>query len=137
MIFYEKFKPEELTLKEFDNWIVLLRQKQITLGSCVIILKREVGSLANVSPEEMSQLPEAISWYEEKCIALFGAEKFNYYAAMMKDNFVHFHGFPRYSKPITACNAQWIDELWPKPISLIDVPVNEELLLNVLTELKG
>lgn len=134
MSFYAKFKPDELTLKEFDSWIILLRQKQITLGSSIIILKREVGSLGDISPDEMSQLPEAISWYEKKCTRLFGAEKFNYYAAMMKDNFVHFHGFPRYSNPVTVCDIKWVDEFWPKPISLIDVPVNDELLTDLLAE---
>lgn len=118
--FMKKFKPEELVLKEFNNWIIVLRQKQLTLGDAVILLKREIPNIADVSPEEFAEFPVAIAWYENKCRTLFGAEKFNYIAAMMKDNFVHFHAMPRYSEEKILNGMSWKDEMWPKPIALKD-----------------
>ena len=97
MDYMKKFKPNELCLKDFDHWIVVLRQKQLTLGDAVIILKRETPSIANVSKDEFAEFPLVVAWYEEICNRLFAPDKYNYVAAMMKDNFVHFHAFPRYS----------------------------------------
>ena len=116
-MFYDKFKPESMTLKEFDNWVVVLRPKQQTLGDAVIILKTEHPFIGEATCEEFSEFPKVVEWYENKCRSLFGAEKFNYLAAMMKDNFVHFHAFPRYSKEIEMYGETWIDNDWPRPVT--------------------
>ena len=136
MTFYDKFKPAELTIKDFNHWIVLLRQKQITLGDAVIVLKREVPSIGDATAEELAEFPTVIKWYEDKCKSLFAAEKFNYFAAMMKDNFVHFHSLPRYSTDIVRYGINWKDEFWPKPISLIDVSTEETVLQQLLKEMQ-
>lgn len=115
-MFYSKFKPEELTLKEFKNWVVVLRQKQQTLGDAVIILKNEKPFVGLATATEFAEFPEVISWYETKCKKLFGAEKFNYNAAMMKDNYIHFHAFPRYSTDKEFAGLVWHDVDWPRPI---------------------
>lgn len=136
MSFYDKFSPDSMTLKDFSYWTVLLRKKQITLGDAVIILKREVASIGDVLPEEMSEFPKVVAWYEEKCCTVFKPEKFNYVAAMMKDNFVHFHAFPRYSNEIAYNNNTWKDNFWPKPINLVDVPIDDALLTVLLSDMK-
>ena len=94
--FMKKFKIDEYCLKEFKYWVVCLREKQVTLGSCVILLKREVDSLGKITNEEMCEFIEVCKWYEDVCKNKFGAVKFNYLIRMMKDNFVHYHAFPRY-----------------------------------------
>jgi len=136
MTFYDKFKPVDYTIKDFKHWIVLLRQKQITLGDAVIVLKRETPSIGNVTKEEMSEFPIVVKWYEEKCKSLFNPEKFNYFAAMMKDNFVHFHSFPRYSTEINRYNILWKDDFYPKPVSLIDVATDESILKMILQDMQ-
>ncbi len=132
MIFYDKFKPDEYTIKDFNHWVIVLRPKQITLGDAVIIMKRQIPSIADVSPEEMSEFPKVIAWYEKKCSSLFGAEKYNYIAAMMKDNFVHFHAIPRYSVTQSFAGQDWADEFWPKPVSLVNVTTEPEVLHAIL-----
>jgi diadenosine tetraphosphate (Ap4A) HIT family hydrolase len=67
-----------------------------------------------MNSEESAELSCVMKWYEEKCRLLFGAEKFNYVAAMMRDNFVHFHAFPRYSKPVSRYGIEWKDDRWPR-----------------------
>lgn len=132
MSFYDKFKPEEYTIRDFNNWIIVVRPKQITLGDAVIILKNQVPSIGDASAEDLAELPTVVAWYEDRCKVLFGAEKFNYIAAMMKDNFVHFHAIPRYSEEKTFAGITWVDEFWPKPVSLIDVKTEKETLDAIL-----
>jgi hypothetical protein len=36
---------------------------------------------------------------------------------MMKDNFVHYHAFPRYDKEVEKFNSVWKDEDWPGAIN--------------------
>ena len=116
-MFYDKFKPEELTVKEFEHWVVLLREKQQTLGDVVILLKAEKSSISMATEAEFAEFPFVVKWYEEKCKMLFGAEKFNYNCAMMKDNYVHFHAFARYSDKKLFAGIEWTDVDWPRSIS--------------------
>ena len=115
--FMAKFKPETRCIKEFKHWIVCVRGKQSTLGDVVILLKRETPSVANMLPEEAAEFPEVAKWYENLCIEKFGALKFNYIIMMMKDNFVHYHAFPRYDKEIKMFDMEWKDNDWPGAIN--------------------
>ena len=115
--FMSKFKPETRCIKEFNYWIVCVRAKARTLGDVVILLKRETPSAANMLPEEAAEFPEVIKWYEEICSEKFGALKYNYAMMMMKDNFVHYHAFPRYDKEIEKFDMTWKDEDWPGAIN--------------------
>jgi diadenosine tetraphosphate (Ap4A) HIT family hydrolase len=134
--FYEVFSPELTLIKEFKHWVVLLRKKQQTLGSAVIVLKNKKESIADVKPEEFAEFPLVVKWYEEKIRSKFKAEKFNYLAAMMKDNFVHFHAFPRYSKSIKMFDKEWHDTNWPKMItSMVSDEESEETISNVISEI--
>ena len=128
MSFYDKFKPDEYTIKDFKNWIIVVRPKQITLGDAVIILKNQVPSIGDASSEDLAELPTVVAWYEKRCKDLFGAEKFNYIAAMMKDNFVHFHAIPRYSEDKNFAGITWTDTFWPKPVSLVDAKTEKKTL---------
>ncbi len=136
MEFMSKFKPDENTIKEFENWIVVIREKQVTLGACVILLKRQVSSLSEMTESEAGELPKVINWYEKKCQNCYGAEKFNYVVAMMKDNFVHYHAFPRYSFVINKYEKEWEDRDWPKVVNFRDVDIKKEILEKIIQDMK-
>lgn len=136
MEFMKKFKPEKNTIKEFNHWIVLLREKQVTLGSVIIVLKRDIPSLAQLTKEEAAEFPEVVSWFEKLCIDLYGASKFNYVAAMMKDNFVHYHAFPRYSNVFTRYGIEWKDQNWPKVIEFLEVKYDDSILCEILKDMR-
>ncbi len=125
---FDKFQPERLTVKEFDHWLVTVRTKQVTLGAVVLLLKRIEPSLSGLSPSEASELPQVAKWFEDSASRLFGAEKFNYIAAMMKDPVVHFHALPRYSQEKTFGGKSWTDKFWPKVATLEDVATTDEEL---------
>lgn len=136
MEFMAKFKPNELMIKELKHWVVVIRQKQITLGSAVILLKREVESIGGMTSEESAEFKDAIRWYEGRCKELFKPVKFNYYAAMMKDNYVHYHAFPRYSEKELYNNSEWIDDFWPKPITLVSKEVDDDLVNKLVQDFR-
>lgn len=137
MEFMKKFKPDKNIIKEFDYWVVLLREKQVTLGSTVIVLKREVQSLSQMTDDEMAEFPKVVEWFEKLASDLFGAEKFNYVVAMMKDNFVHYHAFPRYSTAFTRYNIEWKDISWPRVIEFLDVKYEDQVLEIIRQEMRA
>lgn len=108
--FMKKFRPDELCIKEFENWIIVLRRKQTTLGDAVILLKREVPDISKMNKKESTEFPSVVQWYEDICRKKFGAEKFNYVVMMMHDNYVHYHAFPRYNKKVNYFDINWEDE---------------------------
>jgi diadenosine tetraphosphate (Ap4A) HIT family hydrolase len=136
MEFMLKFKPQDLCLKEFKYWVVVLRQKQLTLGAAVFLLKREIQSIGMATEDEFAELPKATAWYEEKCKELFSPDKFNYIAAMMKDNFVHYHAMPRYAESRHYAGQTWVDPCYPKPITLSDCETSIETLRALLVDMK-
>lgn len=133
--FAGRFNKPELILKEFKYWVVIIRENVVTLGSCIIILKSGKPFLKDVSNEEMAEFSEVCKWFEDKTKSLYGAEKWNYLALMMKDEFVHYHAIPRYSKPINAYDKIWIDSDWPKGTTLSKIDVETETLMKIKNDL--
>lgn len=136
MEFMNKFKPNENKIKEFNHWIVVIREKQVTLGACVIILKRPINSLSEMRADEAEEFPEVLRWYEDKCKNCFGAEKYNYVVAMMKDNFVHYHAFPRYSSIVRKYGKEWEDQDWPKVVNFRNIEIEREVLEEIIWEMR-
>lgn len=134
--FMEAFNPDANLVKEFQYWLILLREGQNTLGDCIFVLKRECESFGEMLPEESAELSSAMNWFEKKCKEQFGAEKFNYIAAMMRDNFVHFHAFPRYSKELVKYGTTWKDERWPRVIQFGPTSVDRTVLDRILIDLR-
>jgi diadenosine tetraphosphate (Ap4A) HIT family hydrolase len=129
--FAGRFNKPELLLKEFNHWVIILRESVVTLGSCVIILKSGKPSLKDVSNEEMSELPQVCKWFEEKTKELYGAVKWNYLAMMMKDEFVHFHAIPRYENEVEIYNKKWVDEDYPSGTKMNKIDVEHDVLMEI------
>lgn len=136
MEFMSKFKPNENMIKEFENWIIVIREKQVTLGASVILLKRQINSLSEMTEEEVKEFPLVIKWYEKKCQNCFGAEKFNYVVAMMKDRFVHYHAFPRYSFVMNKYGKEWKDIDWPKVINFRNIDIDKDILASIIKDMR-
>lgn len=133
--FMDAFHPSTTLIKEFDYWLVLLREGQVTLGDCIIVLKREVPFFGDMSERESEELSKVFRWYEDKCRIVFGAIKFNYIAAMMRDNFVHFHAFPRYNKSIEKYGIEWKDEKWPRVIQFGESQCDSSIFQSLILDL--
>lgn len=133
--FAGRFNREDLFLKEFNYWLLILRPVPVTIGSCIILLKRECPSLSEITKEEMAEFPEVCKLFEENCKKLFGAVKFNYHANMMKENFVHFHAIPRYDKDIEKYGIKWVDKEWPTGVGMYKTEVSNEVLQSIKKDL--
>jgi diadenosine tetraphosphate (Ap4A) HIT family hydrolase len=113
---WAKFEPERRLVREFDHWLVVTRARQVTLGSSVFLAKRPIASMAEATAEELAELGQVTAWFEATTRRVFGAEKFNYVAAMMKDPYLHFHAFPRYSVAQERFGIVWKDSEWPRVV---------------------
>jgi len=134
--FKNKFKIEELTILNFDNWVVSVRPKQPTIGSLVISLKRKCEFFKDLKPEESKELACVFNEVESLLKKAFSYDKINYLALMMVDEHVHYHVIPRYENSIEFNNIKYEDSAWPGPTNLEMVIKEPEIELQVLEFLK-
>ncbi len=122
-----KFGYPETLLMESDHWVVLLRPKQVTLGSLVLACKGEVTRLGETPPAAFSDLATVTSQLEGALHRAFQPDKLNYLLLMMVDKHVHFHVIPRYASPRQLLRTSFEDKHWPKPPVLSDtLDINAE-----------
>lgn len=127
--------PETL-IKDYKHWSVVFREKQVTIGS-VIILSKQIDriSLGDITEEAWGEFGAVCHDVESMIVTAFGAEKFNYLALMMFDPEVHFHVIPRYSQPINFLGQEFIDPDWPSGTKKVAMDLNEETLMAIKTRL--
>ena len=97
---------------ETSHWLVLVRPKQPTFGSLVLVCKEPVQAFSDVSPEAFADLQLAIKGIERLLTDKVRYEKINYLMLMMVDPHVHFHVLPRYegdrgAEGLTVADAGW------------------------------
>lgn len=122
----QTFGYPDTLIKEYEHWVVLLRPKQVTIGSLVIAAKSEAKHLGELTKDEWAEFAQVSSDCEELLTKTFGAEKFNYLALMMKDPNVHFHFIPRYSKPVTLSGKEFSDADYPLKTELKAIELTED-----------
>ena|SRR3990167_2654910 len=128
--------PETL-IKEYPNWVALLRPEQVTVGSLVLASKSEALHLGELSAGEWAEFADISNQMEALLRERFGAEKFNYLALMMVDLNVHFHLIPRYSKPVKLGGREYLDPDWPSKTELTSIKLTTEELSQVKLVLKS
>jgi len=135
----KKFGYPASLLFETQQWAVLLRPQQVTLGSMVLALKAEdVTSLGGVAPDASRELPEICATIEAVLRNRLGAEKFNYLCLMMVDPHVHFHVLPRYGGIVDIMGRRFEDRFWPGAPDIagkLDLgPDEQDILQDILRE---
>ena len=110
-----KFGYPETLLAEYEHWVVLVRPKQVTAGSMVLVCKEEATALGQVSARAWAELARATHDLEEAAQAAFAYDRINYLALMMVDPHVHFHVLPRYAAERDVGGVVFRDAAWPKP----------------------
>ncbi len=107
------FGYPQTRVAETDSWIVLVRPKQPTFGSLVLICKEKVQAFSDVSPAAFADLQIAIGGIERLLSKVVGYEKINYLMLMMVDRDVHFHVIPRYEGARSHGGREYVDAGWP------------------------
>lgn len=114
----KKFGDPATRVREFGTWVVLLRPRQVTLGSLVLVSKERAAAFPSLSREAFAELREATRQLERALLRAFSYDKINYLMLMMVDPDVHFHVLPRYSRSRSFAGREFHDPGWPGPPDL-------------------
>jgi diadenosine tetraphosphate (Ap4A) HIT family hydrolase len=107
----------DYTILETDHWRVILRtDDQTYLGRTVVVCKRVVPSLPELTEEEWTDLKQVMTSYEAACKKAFGATMFNWtclmndaYQHLPPDPSVHWHVRPRYKQLVQFAGETFED----------------------------
>jgi diadenosine tetraphosphate (Ap4A) HIT family hydrolase len=110
----EKFGYPATLIRDYAEWLVLLRPQQPTLGSLVLAAKSDATAFSGLSPAAFAELGTVIADIEQALAAGVQYERLNYLMLMMVDPHVHFHVVPRYSGERSAGGLTIVDKGWPK-----------------------
>lgn len=113
-----RFGYPDTQIREYEHWLVLLREQQVTLGSLVLCAKADVTAFSALPDRAYGEMGSVVRDIERVLRAAFEYEKINYLMLMMVDPNVHFHVFPRYSGSRSACGLTIVDAGWPGPPQL-------------------
>ncbi len=113
-----KFGDPTTRLAQTDCWTVLLRPKQPTLGSLVLICREPVRAFADVSPQAYAEMRAVVRRIEATLHEVVAYERINFLMLMMVDPDVHFHVIPRYARTRLFGGAEFPDAGWPGPPAL-------------------
>lgn len=104
------------TIFETAFWEVGLGWKQQYLGRSIIILKREVLHISELTNSEFLDIFEIIKKMEKPCSLAFGATMFNSMSLMNGNyrtdppkKFMHWHFVPRYKNTVTFDGVTFTD----------------------------
>ncbi|WP_297507897.1 HIT family protein [uncultured Caulobacter sp.] len=100
-------------IAETDHWLILVRPKQPTFGSLVLVCKEAAQAFSDVSPAAFADLQVAVAGIERLLKAAVDYEKINYLMLMMVDRDVHFHVIPRYAGTREHAGMSFPDAGWP------------------------
>lgn len=125
-----KFGDPDSRLAQTDHWTVLLRPKQPTLGSLVLICREPVRAFADVSPQAYADMREVVRRIEATLREVVRYERINYLMLMMVDPDVHFHVIPRYEGARQFGGTAFRDAGWPGPPAL-DAAVSPDAATSV------
>ncbi len=125
-------------VREYDHWVVLLRSKQVTLGSCVLICREPAEAFSDISAEAFAEFGSVIVDLEHALSAAFSYDKINYLMLMMVDRQVHFHVILRYAELVSFEGKDYADPGWPGLCDLSQgANVDEELAKSLIGRLKN
>jgi diadenosine tetraphosphate (Ap4A) HIT family hydrolase len=108
-----KFGDPDTRIARCGCWTILLRPRQPTLGSLVLVCDEPVSAFGQVSAAGYADLAQATRRCEAMLGAAFAYDKINYLMLMMVDPDVHFHVLPRYAAPRPFAGQSYADGAWP------------------------
>ena len=113
-----KFGYPDTAVSDYAHWAVLVRVKQVTLGSLVLVCKEPAEAFSEVSRAALTELHDVTSDLESALSDAFSFDRINYLMLMMVDPHVHFHVIPRYAAPRELDGERFEDDAWPGPPDL-------------------
>ena len=114
--------PQATVLLETEYWKLLLNPDQQNLGKCLVVLKTNKSSLAQLNEVEWREFGNLVKNFETTITELFSPTHFNW-QCLMNNAFeqdskelprIHWHVAPRYNHPASVGNYEFIDENYPR-----------------------
>lgn len=100
-------------IAEDPLWRVVLNRNQNLLGKCMIVCRRHVEPVVDLSTEEWADLRVQMRRVTAALTARFAPDHFNYAFLQNQDRHVHVHVLPRYAGPRTFAGTGFEDPDWP------------------------
>lgn len=113
-----KFGDPATRIARNQHWTVLLRPRQPTLASLVVVCREPVQAFAEVSAEAFAELRQVVRTVEAVLRDVVDYERINYLMLMMVDPDVHLHVIPRYAGARRFGGQEFADAGWPGPPQL-------------------
>jgi diadenosine tetraphosphate (Ap4A) HIT family hydrolase len=132
-----KFGDAGNRIAQTEYWSVLLRPRQPTLGSLVLVCREEARAFGDISALAFADLQLVVKRIEGALRAVVGYERINYLMLMMVDPDVHFHVIPRYAATREFEGAAFPDNGWPgapmlEPAVVLAPAVGEALRMRLI-----
>src|SRR5512139_4146301 len=132
-----KFGDPDTRIAQTDCWTVLLRPKQPTLGSLVLVCREPVQQFSALSAAAFADLQHVVKGVESMLRQIVAYERINYLMLMMVDPDVHFHVIPRYPVARDFMGVAYQDAGWPGPPALnLDVNLDDPARDALVKELR-
>jgi diadenosine tetraphosphate (Ap4A) HIT family hydrolase len=113
-----KFGDPDGRIAQWKHWTVLLRPRQPTLGSLVLVCREDARAFSDISSAAFAELQLMVRGAETALRQVVAYERINYLMLMMVDPDVHFHIIPRYSVARESDGMTFPDTGWPGPPAL-------------------
>jgi diadenosine tetraphosphate (Ap4A) HIT family hydrolase len=127
-----KFGDPDNRIAQSRYWTLLLRPRQPTLGSLVLVCREDAKAFSALSAAAFSDLGLMVKGIEIMLREVVSYERINYLMLMMVDPDVHFHVIPRYSVARDFQGMAFPDTGWPGPPALEPALVPEPGMRNAL-----
>ena len=108
-----KFGDSATRIAQTACWTVLLRPRQPTFGSLVLVCREPVQAFSALSAAAFADLGAVVRRVESMLRAEVAYDRINYLMLMMVDPDVHFHVIPRHSSPRRLGETEFVDAGWP------------------------
>lgn len=86
-------------VEEGADWTLAVNRNQCLLGKVMLVARREVAAVDELSTQEWSSLHVQIGRVRAALDQLFAPDQLNYAFLMNQDAQVHLHVVPRYREP--------------------------------------
>jgi len=105
-------KNEDLLVKQYERWTLIVHPNQYYLGRCILKLNRHIVDLFDITKDEQEELFSIMKDVKNALSASFRPDLFNYASLGNKTEHLHMHVIPRYKDKRTFDEISFIDERW-------------------------
>jgi diadenosine tetraphosphate (Ap4A) HIT family hydrolase len=96
-----------------EHWRVVANRNQNLLGKTMLVLRRHLVGVADLSAGEWADLHVQLADVTRKLDAAFAPDHYNYVFLQNADRHVHLHVIPRYAEPREFKEERFEDPDWP------------------------